>query len=280
MPKQTSILFCHCAGREVLPDQVKRAVLAGLRARGTPFVDVGDLCGLAAARDPSLRDLARSARKFVVVACRPRAVKWLLHAAGAPAGGDGLQVLDMRAMTAEAVLAQLPGAGPAAPAPEAPPEPPPSEEWPPWFPVIDYDRCRQCRQCLSFCLFGVYELSPDNKVTVARPRECKNNCPACARICPEVAIMFPKLGEAEGPLNGAEIENEADLKARARINVQEVLGNDVYAALAERRRKARGRRLAREALTQAQSERAACARKAASGESENADAPPPQREEA
>ncbi len=32
--------------------------------------------------------------------------------------------------------------------------------WKPWFPVIDYDRCTNCMQCLSFCLFGVYGVTP------------------------------------------------------------------------------------------------------------------------
>lgn len=64
-----------------------------------------------------------------------------------------------------------------------------------WYPVIDRDRCVGCRACLQFCLFGVYELDPDGQVLVARPDNCKPGCPACARICPEGAIIFPLCDE-------------------------------------------------------------------------------------
>jgi ferredoxin len=80
---------------------------------------------------------------------------------------------------------------------------------------------------------------------VANPRQCKNNCPACSRICPNVAIMFPKLPEAESPLNGDEIGDETALKARARINAGDILGSDVHAALAKRRDESARRRLKR-----------------------------------
>jgi len=241
------ILVCQCAGSTVVPADVKDGVLAGLAAGSASFQAVTDLCGLCAARDPALLALAERATRLTVVACHPRAVRWLLHAAGARIPGDRLRVLDMRARTAASILEKL-SAAPVASQPTATvtvSTPPTADEWPPWFPVIDQDRCRQCRQCLSFCLFGVYALSTEGRVIVANPRNCKNNCPACARICPEMAIMFPKLAEAEAPLNGGEVHDEAELKARAQINVQQILGNDVYAALAERRRLSHARRLRR-----------------------------------
>ncbi|MEX0741998.1 MAG: ferredoxin family protein, partial [Phycisphaeraceae bacterium] len=64
-------------------------------------------------------------------------------------------------------------------------------EWKPWFPVIDYDRCTNCMQCLSFCLFDVYGVSSEQKIEVHNNDNCKTNCPACSRVCPEAAIMFP-----------------------------------------------------------------------------------------
>ena len=59
-----------------------------------------------------------------------------------------------------------------------------------WYPVLDYELCTSCQQCLDFCLFGVYELQ-DDKVVVANPGKCKPGCPACARVCPQKAVMFP-----------------------------------------------------------------------------------------
>jgi ferredoxin len=77
----------------------------------------------------------------------------------------------------------------------------------------------------------------DGKVTVKNPGSCKNNCPACARICPEAAIIFPKL--AESPLNGDEVKNEQEVRALIKLNTEVMLGNDIYSALAERRKKAK-----------------------------------------
>lgn len=63
---------------------------------------------------------------------------------------------------------------------------------PRWYPVIDSDRCTACGQCSAFCLFDVYERqAKTRRVQVARPDQCKPGCPACSRICPEGAIMFP-----------------------------------------------------------------------------------------
>ena len=75
--------------------------------------------------------------------------------------------------------------------------------WKPWFPVIDYSRCTNCMQCLSFCLFDVYGVSADQKIQVQNQSNCKTECPACSRVCPEVAIMFPKYRHS--PINGEEI---------------------------------------------------------------------------
>src|SRR5262249_25948757 len=61
--------------------------------------------------------------------------------------------------------------------------------WKPWFPVIDYRRCTNCMQCLSFCLFDVYGVSSEGKIQVRNQDNCKTDCPACSRVCPEVAIM-------------------------------------------------------------------------------------------
>jgi len=60
-----------------------------------------------------------------------------------------------------------------------------------WYPVLDYDRCAGCRQCMDFCLFGVFSLEEGGRVRASQPDNCKPGCPACARVCPAGAIMFP-----------------------------------------------------------------------------------------
>jgi Pyruvate/2-oxoacid:ferredoxin oxidoreductase delta subunit len=112
-------------------------------------------------------------------------------------------------------------------------------EWKPWFPVIDYDRCTNCMQCLSFCLFGVYGVDPEQRITVQTNENCKTNCPACSRVCPEAAIMFPKY--KAGPING-DVVSDADLqREKMKIDISSLLGGDVYAMLRERSERAKSR---------------------------------------
>jgi len=80
------------------------------------------------------------------------------------------------------------------------------EAWKPWFPVIDYDRCTNCMQCLTFCLFDVYGVDKQDKIQVQNNDNCKTDCPACSRVCPEVAILFPKY--KAGPINGDVVKQE------------------------------------------------------------------------
>ncbi len=61
-----------------------------------------------------------------------------------------------------------------------------------WYPVIDYSRCTNCMECLDFCLFGVYGLDDNKTIFVDQQDQCKKGCPACSRVCPEQAIIFPE----------------------------------------------------------------------------------------
>jgi Pyruvate/2-oxoacid:ferredoxin oxidoreductase delta subunit len=60
-----------------------------------------------------------------------------------------------------------------------------------WYPVIDYSRCTNCMECIDFCLFGVYGVDQMDRILVENQDNCKKGCPACSRVCPEHAIMFP-----------------------------------------------------------------------------------------
>ena len=61
-----------------------------------------------------------------------------------------------------------------------------------WYPVIDYSRCTNCMECIDFCLFGVYGLDGAQAILVEQPDNCRKGCPACSRVCPENAIIFPQ----------------------------------------------------------------------------------------
>jgi NAD-dependent dihydropyrimidine dehydrogenase PreA subunit len=81
-----------------------------------------------------------------------------------------------------------------------------------WYPVIDYSRCTNCMECLDFCLFGVYNVDSLERLVVENQDNCKKGCPACSRVCPENAIMFPDhktpaiAGAPVGAVSGLKID--------------------------------------------------------------------------
>ncbi len=111
--------------------------------------------------------------------------------------------------------------------------------WKPWFPVIDFDRCTNCMQCLSFCLFDVYGVSKGGQIQVQNHDNCKTDCPACSRVCPEVAILFPKY--RHGPIHGGEIQSDDVRREAMKVDISALLGGDIYAALRDRSEKAKSR---------------------------------------
>lgn len=79
-----------------------------------------------------------------------------------------------------------------------------------WYPIIDYSRCTNCMECIDFCLFGVYGVDTFDRILVEQQDNCKKGCPACSRVCPENAIIFP---EHKTPaIAGAEVERDANFK--------------------------------------------------------------------
>ena len=114
-----------------------------------------------------------------------------------------------------------------------------TEYWKPWFPVIDFDRCTNCMQCLSFCLFDVYGVDEQQQIEVRNQDNCKTDCPACSRVCPEVAILFPKY--RHGPINGDEVKADDVQREKMKVDISSLLGGDIYAALKTRSEKAKSR---------------------------------------
>ena len=264
MTQAKRILYCHCAFSDVVPREVRREVLSRLAEACVPFEPVRDLCELAARREPLLGDLAGGG-PLAVVACHPRAVRWLFAAAGAPLPAEGVELLNMRADPAEAIAeAALRGAegqcrcacGMNARVLESVLQVQAAPAWVPWFPVIDRDRCTGCRQCLDFCLFGVFGTDAEGRVVVEHPENCKTNCPACARVCPEAAILFPKHPRA--PINGAPVGPEGEAEP-VRVDLEALVSGDVHEALRRRSEAARRRFSQAPDLQQAEAERDRCA---------------------
>ena len=100
------ILYCHCQYAQVVPPEVKEAVLRKLAESGVAFDAVADLCEMSARQDPTLQRLAAGG-PVKIAACFPRAVKWLFHAAQADLPLDTAEVFNMRVQSAEEVCAAL-----------------------------------------------------------------------------------------------------------------------------------------------------------------------------
>ncbi|MEI6070308.1 MAG: ferredoxin family protein [Verrucomicrobiae bacterium] len=237
----TRVLYCHCTNSRVLPAETREAALRALCDSGQPFDAVADLCELSARRDPLLKCIAAAGR-VVVAACHPRTVRWLFVAAGTPLPEETTRLLNLRTGNPETVCDGLRGALDREPA-----LPPRDFEtlrdqlesaattpdgWIPWAPVIDYDRCTGCMQCLGFCLFGVYGVDADSRIEVCNPQQCKTSCPACARVCPEAAILFPK--HAADAINGGQAAGDGAAREAMKVDLSALLGGDLYSRLRER----------------------------------------------
>ena len=235
------VLFCGCAHYDIIPKESRQDVLGYLRKAGVQVAETDDLCGLTARRDPILQRWIES-ESPVVIACFPRAVRWLFYSAGLPLDDRPVRFLNMRTQTPEEIVRELTtnngsprtleDVGSSTQVNHQSSIIDNQSDWVPWFPVIDYDRCRNCKQCLNFCLFGVYELSQSGRVEVRKPQACKTNCPACARMCPEKAIIFPKYSES--PINGDMIPEGKKSPQTGTSELQSLLKGDLYKGLRAR----------------------------------------------
>lgn len=96
-----------------------------------------------------------------------------------------------------------------------------------WYPVIDYSRCTNCLECLDFCLFGVYGVDGQERILTENQDNCKKGCPACSRVCPEQAIIFPDYKTPA--IAGASVGSIGTLK----IDLSRLFGGDTKNALTQ-----------------------------------------------
>lgn len=192
----STAIVCQTLEQSATEQVVVADLVRTLSERGVTVLVAPELYHVA--EDSSIWQRLADLRGSVALFCRlhPRAAQWLMHRHGV--GRDGLQVVDLRQHKTSEEALQAPEAAQRQIALRQAPEKckgrveylevPAAERW---YPVADESRCTNCRHCLQFCIFGVYGQDDAGRVTVIAPDNCKPGCPACARICPNSAIMFP-----------------------------------------------------------------------------------------
>ena len=236
--RDTGVIFCRCTAG-IISDEKLSAMSEAVRGSKTHIVELNDLCALSIDRAGSLRELNRKFRRKIVIACYPRAVENILIQADAPF--EEMTVLNFRKISVDETKTELESfrgersyevmnSGLKVPA---------------WFPLVDKTRCSNCGQCAAFCLFGVYNYA-DKQLGVKNPLSCKNNCPACARACPQSAIIFPRIKE-DSVIAGSDpdcnqVQQQAGLlidRVKQRSNVhRSIFREDLLKKAEEERRKA------------------------------------------
>jgi len=230
------ILFCNCGGDRIEPEKLL-SVEKILNDANIDLIKISDLCGVSVHESEKLRNLFSADDEYLVVACYSRTLKLLFEKVGIDTGDYSIKFVnyfesDNNEIVREnnsfnnsadirqnAVIEEIRN----------------STDWSPWFPVIDYSRCTSCGQCADFCLFGVYDKA-EGKINVINAQECKNNCPACARICPQTAIIFPKY-KPGGAIGGSDVIDEISEQKRQAEDINTILNGDIYSALEKRKMK-------------------------------------------
>ena len=220
-------IICGCASRNIMEAEKVAKMSALLKQQGFEVSLVPDLCEIAEDQKEAIKVLEGK----VVIACHERAVRSILAWRGVRVS----EILNLRTHTVEEVAGKL-GITMEEILEETLMEYreqlanfPTDQGHDAWFPIIDRERCVSCGKCHDFCLFGVYSLDEDGHVHVTDPNCCKNNCPACARTCPQEAVIFPKYGAA--PINGGEAREEQTI----RIDTKQLYNEALRERLAARR---------------------------------------------
>lgn len=246
-----SIVFCNCGGEIIQPDRLKflEEYLGKVNAE---IVKFSDLCGIAAMDKDKLPEVFTADNDYLIIGCFPRSMRLLLEQSQVNVSlfpAEFVNCTEASDLQIQQCVDDFIGSGAQH---HSFREIKVSSDWPSWYPVIDYARCTTCGQCADFCLFGVYEKTKE-RVSVLHPQGCKNNCPACARICPNTAIVFPKYKHG-GAIAGSDQIDEIAEQARQSTDINEILGSDIYSAL-ELRKQKRKSIIRNEAMRKAAEER-------------------------
>jgi NAD-dependent dihydropyrimidine dehydrogenase PreA subunit len=229
-----TIVFCRCGGERIDPERLQW-IENSLKESAAEVVVLSDLCMLSVLGKDKLKGLFQEGKEYMVIGCYERSMKLLLDKGNVDLENKPVENLNFLELSNEEIAQKVASFCENSQRVHSFNEITLQTDWKSWFPVIDYARCTSCGQCHDFCLFGVYE-KKDGKVLVVNPQACKNNCPACGRICPQTAIIFPKY-QYDGGIGGAEIADEEAEHQRQSADVKTILAGDIYQALEQRKNK-------------------------------------------
>jgi NAD-dependent dihydropyrimidine dehydrogenase PreA subunit len=228
------ILFCNCSSERIKTERLKN-IRESLIKLNVELYSIQDLCSVSVHHKESLKSVFNIIDEYLIIGCYPRAMNLLLENAGVVTREYSCRFINFLESDDEEIIKETGSfiEGNHQTKKAGVNEILNSSEWISWYPVIDYSRCTSCGQCADFCLFGVYD-KPGGKVNVINPEGCKNNCPACARICPQTAIIFPKY-KAGGAIGGSEVTDEISEQKRQAEDINTLLNGDIYSALEQRK---------------------------------------------
>lgn len=227
-----TIVFCRCGGERITSDRL-RGIENILTEVAAGVVVLTDLCLLSVMGREKLTGLFQQGKEYLVIGCYDRSLKLLMEQVYADFESPEVEFLNFLESDDQAIAEKVAHFCRNNNQEHSYREIGLSTEWKSWYPILDYSRCTACGQCHDFCLFGVYE-KRDGKVFVVKPQACKNNCPACGRICPQTAIVFPKYLYG-GAIGGSEIVDEVAEQQRQSADIKTILAGDIYAALEQRK---------------------------------------------
>jgi Pyruvate/2-oxoacid:ferredoxin oxidoreductase delta subunit len=238
------IYICACHNHRKIDQATVESFIKQLEKKNIAYTYLEDLCGTALEGKEEIQDLLEKDH-VEIYGCHPHAMQHLLENAGRKKQGISYHHVDETKEEDFQLEENIEKGKPLQVKYEG--------EWKPWYPVIDYDKCNGCRKCLNFCLFSVYSVEEDGTVVVSASANCKDMCPACARVCPQNAIIFPK--HPESPIDGG----EADGNVMPQTNLLDQIQNDdVYSVLAARRSNFKTSLLKKDKMKLAEEERKAC----------------------
>jgi NAD-dependent dihydropyrimidine dehydrogenase PreA subunit len=243
MSKQ--IFICGCEKDGKIEKESVQKLIKILEEKNIGFTYIEDMCGTILKNPDDLENLY-TAKDAVVFGCQARAMQHLVDNTGHRNEELATEYHHIDDDKNELISSLESGTG-------EPLQIKYSDEWKPWYPVIDYERCNGCRKCLNFCLFSVYSVEDDGTVVVSASANCKDMCPACARVCPQNAIIFPK--HAESPIDGGEDDGTENEKTDI---LEQIQNDDVYSVLSARRKNFQVSLLKKDQLQLAEEERRAC----------------------